>query len=740
MWFEDQIKQREKNDEQAFSNVCGEIAGSVLGKHKVLSEDKGVITNSVIDEILKYYDIEFDSDDGNVKNSPFSILEEDSPKDPIEELEEKLKQRLEPHGILYRHAKLEKGWEKNAIHPMIGIYEENVIALIPNKIKGYSYKNLKTGEKIKVKGEIANKIERDVICFYEPLPVRKLGFWDLVKFSFKTTSVSDIAQVAFITLIISLINLITPIASNYLFSKIIQSKDVSALISIGITFVCLSLSTIMFSSINSFVNNKIGTKQSVAIDSAMMMRVLSMPAEFYRKFSSGELTKTVNYASALCQNMLTLLLDYSLTFVFSFAQIFVMAMYAPSLIWVVLLILVANVILAFVTFEFQKKQNKKLLVETAKEYGIGYSLIAGIQKIKLAGAEKRAFAKWGTHYAQKAEHTFNPPFILKISGIFSTVFSLAGMLAIYFISYKSQISVANYYSFLSSYGIFSSAVMIALGTGSIIASIKPTLEIIKPILDTVPENGGGKEIVEKLHGRIELDHVSFRYEEGYPNVINNLSLSIKAGEYVAIVGTTGCGKSTLLRLLLGLERPISGSILFDSYDINTVDIRSLRRKIGTVVQNGKLFTGSIYSNIVITAPNVGMEGAWEAARLADVADDIMAMPMGMQTLISEGSGGISGGQRQRILIARALASKPKILIFDEATSALDNVSQKKVSDSIDSLKCTRIVVAHRLSTIKNCDRILVLDQGQIVEEGNYDTLIEKNGLFAKLVERQRLDK
>ena len=216
-------------------------------------------------------------------------------------------------------------------------------------------------------------------------------------------------------------------------------------------------------------------------------------------------------------------------------------------------------------------------------------------------------------------------------------------------------------------------------------------------------------------------------------------MSMKTGSRVAFVGTTGCGKSTLIRLLLGFETPEKGAVYYDGKDLSKLDLPSLRRRIGAVTQDGALFQGDIYSNIVISAPQLTLDEAWAAAELAGIADDIRAMPMGMQTVISEGQGGISGGQKQRLMIARAVAPKPRILLFDEATSALDNKTQKQVSDALDSLDCTRIVVAHRLSTIRHCDRILVLDKGRIVEDGDYETLVAKNGLFAELVARQRLD-
>jgi ABC-type bacteriocin/lantibiotic exporter with double-glycine peptidase domain len=246
-------------------------------------------------------------------------------------------------------------------------------------------------------------------------------------------------------------------------------------------------------------------------------------------------------------------------------------------------------------------------------------------------------------------------------------------------------------------------------------------------------------MVTRLTGAIELNNVTFRYREDMPPVLDNLSLKIRPGQYVAIVGKTGCGKSTLMRVLLGFETPQKGAVYYDGRDLDTIDPRSLRRKMGVVTQDGQLFQGDIFANISISAPQLTLEEAWEAAELAGIADDIRDMPMGMLTMISEGQGGVSGGQKQRIMIARAIAPKPKILIFDEATSALDNVTQRQVSNALDSLKCTRIVIAHRLSTIRNCDRILLIDGGRIVEQGTYRELIDKNGMFADLVARQRLE-
>ena len=294
-------------------------------------------------------------------------------------------------------------------------------------------------------------------------------------------------------------------------------------------------------------------------------------------------------------------------------------------------------------------------------------------------------------------------------------------------------------AFNAAYGQMQAAILAMAAMAGQFAQVGPMLEMVAPILEAEPETAEGRPGVASLSGGIEVSGVSFRYDENAPYVLQDLSFTLRPGEYVALVGKSGCGKSTILRLLLGFEEPERGSVFYGPHDVAKVDLHSLRRHIGTVMQDGKLFMGDIANNITIAAPGAGIDDAWEAAELAGIAEDIRKMPMGMQTIVSEGSGGISGGQRQRIMIARAICGGKRILMFDEATSALDNKTQKHVSDSLDSLKCTRVVVAHRLSTVRHCDRIMVVDGGKIAEEGTYEELVARGGLFAELVERQRLD-
>lgn len=470
-----------------------------------------------------------------------------------------------------------------------------------------------------------------------------------------------------------------------------------------------------------------------------MMRVLSLPADFFKKYSSGELSNRVQYLQILCNQIVSIVMTTGLASAFSLVYIVQIAGFAPALVVPSLVVVLATFLISVIAILMQIRISREQMELASKEQGMSYALISGIQKIRLSGAEKRIFANWGNLYAKESNLLYNPPLFLKINSVITMAITMIGTIVMYYLAVRSHVSVSEYYAFNTAYGMVSGAFTTLAGVTLSVAQIKPILEMVKPILDAEPEIAQDKEVVTRLSGGIELNNVTFRYDENMPPVLDNLSLKIRSGQYVAIVGSTGCGKSTLMRIMLGFEKPQKGAVYYDGKDLNRIDLKSLRRKIGVVMQNGRLFNGDIYSNIVISAPELTIDDAWEAADLAGMKEDIENMPMGMYTILSEGMGGISGGQRQRLMIARAIAPKPKILMFDEATSALDNVTQKKVSESLDKLKCTRIVIAHRLSTIRQCDRIVVLDKGHIIEDGNYDELIAQNGFFAELVARQRLD-
>lgn len=725
-WFEEQLKYREESDNFAVADAVDSIAGAVMGKHLRDALSDREIAGSAIEEILKFY---------HCKYKPSELPSN------IKTAEEQIDYRMRPFGIKSRKVELDKGWYHHAVGAMIGTLKEDgsAVALVPGKLTGYRFRDAKTGKWVKLNRKTEKLLDDEALCFYKPLPMKALTVKDLLLFSLEQLSVSDIVLMLLMMGGSAALGLLSPMFTKWLFSDVLESGRGDVLLALAAFMICYSICRLCFSAFQSLINSRIGIKQNIAVQAAVMNRIMSLPPTFFKKYASGELSSRSSYVQSLCSTIFNTVGMTGLSSLFSFIYIGQIFTFAPSLVIPSIVVTLTTIALSLITTYAQMKISREKMELSSKTSGLTYSTITGIQKVKLAGAEKRMFARWAKYYAREAQLEYNPPAFLKLSGMITLAVSLVGTLVLYAIAVRNNVSVSDYYAFNSAYGMVASAFTAISGIAITVANIRPTLEMAKPIMEAEPEMQDGKEIITKLSGSIELNHVTFRYDDSMPNVIDDLSLKVKPGEYLAIVGATGCGKSTLMRLLLGFEKPQKGSIFYDRKDISHVDLESLRKKIGSVMQDGKLFLGDIYSNIVISAPQLTLDDAWKAAEIASIADDIRKLPMGMNTLISEGQGGISGGQKQRLMIARAVAPGPKVLMFDEATSALDNLTQKHVSDAIDSLKCTRIVIAHRLSTIRHADRIIFLKDGKIVEDGTYDELIAAEGFFAELVERQRLD-
>ena len=721
-WFDEQIRQRKRMDDELFRDSYDNIAHRVLGEPVKRKDLKTNIKNA-IDEIFYYYNyprIEV----------PHGISE---PLDQIEYAANSV-------GMMKANIKLEGKWFTDCFGPIICFFKEDnmPIALFPQGFGKYFYYDPDTGKKTRVGKKQTLLFKDEAVAFYEPLPLKPLGIPDLIGFMKRRLTAFDYLSVAVLSLALVLVTMILPYASQMLTGTVLDTKDYGLFWALVVTIIVTIFFTSAFDALNNAVIARIKWKVTIPVEQAVMQRILTLPAPFFRKYSAGELSSRSSSVNEICEIIIEDFFSLGFSSIFSLVYMVQIFKFAPKLVVPSLVIMLLTVLFSTISILMQVGISKRRMELLAKESGLTFAIINGIQKIKLAGAEKRIFAKWANQYAEGAALQYNPPFFLKISGVINTAISLIGTVVLYGLAINSGVSTSEYFAFNIAYATMFAAFS-ALSMASLsVAKIKPVLDMAEPILKAEPEKTLRKDIATRISGGIEMNGVYFRYNEQAPYILENFSVKIKAGEYVAIVGKTGCGKSTLVRLLLGFEKPEKGAVFYDGKDLERIDLKSLRRKIGSVIQDGKLFYGDIFHNIAIASEKLTQDEAWEAAELAGIADDIKAMPMGMHTIIAEGQGGISGGQKQRILIARAVASKPKILIFDEATSALDNITQRQISEALDGLKCTRIVIAHRLSTIKNCDRILVMDGGKIVEQGTYDELIANKGYFSELVERQQL--
>ncbi len=724
-WLESQIETRSKLDAESLEHAYAELANSVSSAR--------VASASVIDDVEQV--------DGAVK-ACLAHIGVDPGKVPegVADVDERIDWLCRPTGTMRRNVHLAKGWHTRAFGSMLGYLDTGeAVALLPRGSIGYNCLEPGTGKKVKVTQEVAERIAPEAVLFYHPLPAKSLKVRDLLAFIFHVFDRGDYLLVALAALAVTLVGLAPAWANELAFGVVAPSGQVQLILPIAALLLGVAVSTALISACRNLIMQRVSMKLDVVTEAATFARVLALPSSFFKEYSSGDLASRVSTVTALTQQLASMLLGSGLSAILSLVYIFQIGAYAPSLALPALAIAVVQAVLTAVATQLTVSFAKETMEASAKLSGLVTALLNGIQKIKLAGAEDRAFAKWAHGYAEYARPAYNrPALVLALPAIVGVV-GLLGNIAIYYLAAVSKVPVASYMAFNVAYGQVTAAIMALAGIANQVAQINPMLDMVAPILEAVPETSDDKPSVESLTGGIEVSGVSFRYGENQPYVLQDLSFKVRPGEYVAFVGASGCGKSTIMRLLLGFEKPERGSIFYGPYDVTKVDLRSLRQHIGVVMQDGKLFMGDISSNITISTPMATLDDAWEAAEIAGIADDIRKMPMGMQTIVTEGGGGVSGGQRQRLMIARAVCGKRRILMLDEATSALDNKTQKHVADSLETLKCTRIVVAHRLSTVRHCDRIMVVDGGKIAEEGTYDELIEHKGLFADLVARQRLE-
>ncbi len=724
-WFEEQIKKRKESDQTELENAFVQAAGIVYGQRTAEELlDDSIITERAIDEILKYYHLK-----------PVEIPEK------ITETREQLDYCLRHYGVMKRRVILDEEWYREAYGVLLTKDKENgePVVLLPDGFGIHYHFKDRSGNLIKVGRKTAVLFEKEAYCFYKPLPHGKLNAKDFMLYIKDCMRAKDWLYIAVCVMIMTAIGLLVPQAVRVLTSDVTDSGSISLLLSLGVCLLCTVLSVQFIMTVTGALIRKIKQKTSLTVHSALMMRILNLPSSFFESLNPGELAGCSSAIDELCELLIGATAGTGLTAIVSLVYIIQIFHITSPLGFPALMILLITIVFGLISAVIHSKVSDRQIELGAKEAKTRYNVINGIQKIRLSGAEKRFFTKWLNEYTESRRLTYSPPFMIRLNSIITLAISLLSNIVLFYHASEHCIGQADYIAFTAAFSAVLGSVRVMTDSFLSVGKINSTLRMLGVFLQAEPETTGNRQVVTEMSGGIELSNVYFRYSASSPYILQNISLKIRPKEYIAVVGRTGCGKSTLIKILLGLRIPERGAVYYDGKDLKSLDLSTLRSRIGTVMQNGQLFQGDIFSNITISAPNATVDDAWAAAETVGIADDIRAMPMGMNTLVSAGQGGISGGQKQRILIARAIVSKPKILIFDEATSALDNISQKQVSDALDKMGCTRIVIAHRLSTIRHCDRILVLDNGGIAEDGGYEQLIQKDGIFAELVRRQRSD-
>ena len=643
--------------------------------------------------------------------------------------------------IRFRSIILQGEWWNKDNGAMLGFLgeERKPVAILPVAPDRYELLDPASGDRTPIQRELAFQLNPRAFMFYRPLPFRRLGIKDILRFGLEGTWKRDLIFLTLLGIGGGLLGMTLPIISGILFDTVIPQGEREYLWQIAVFLFAGILSGVSLQVVRSFVMMRLETRMDTDIQAAIWDRLISLPVGFFKDYSAGELSMKAMSINKIKKALSGTAITAILTGLFSIFNLVLLFYYSARLAVIAVLIIVISVAVA-AYLGYRKVRHEGVITnQSNKLSGFVLQLMEGIPKLKIAGAESRAFYLWSKKFSGIRKVSLKSVTISNLIDSYNNVLPVLSSAIIFFFyvgSTKENLSAGRFIAFNAAFVSFFTTMVTLSATLIEALAILPLCRSISPILKALPEYDEEKLDPGELNGQIEVSNISFRYKEGMPLVIKNASFQINPGEYVAIVGPSGCGKSTMLRILLGFEKPEAGCIYYDGQDIDKVDIRGIRRQIGVVLQNGKLLPGDIFTNIVGSNPQLTIDDAWEAARASGLEEDINNMPMGMHTVISEGTSTLSGGQRQRLLIARAIVNKPRIVFFDEATSALDNKTQKIVSDSLDKIRATRIVIAHRLSTIINCDRIIVMDKGHIIEYGSYEELISRKGVFYEMAQRQ----
>ena len=645
--------------------------------------------------------------------------------------------------LRFRVVALKGKWWTDAIQPLVAFrnQDKSPVALLPSRRRGYELFDPLDSKTITVNAEVALSLNGFAYAFCPPLPDVSLRVPTLFAYGLQGTK-RELLTILLMGIGSGFLSLIVPIATGILFNSIIPGAQKNELLPMALFLLMAALVTAAFSLTRGLASLRLEGKLGSRLQAALWDRLLRLPAPFFRMFSSGDLADRSLAIEQIIQVLTGSTLSTILSGAFSFFSFLLLFYYSWQLALVAACLTLFALAACAVSSYLQLQYQRALLELRGKISGMLLGFIDVIGKLRVSGSEPRVFAVWAREFAAQKTLSIRARRVSNALEVFNSAFPVVSLAVIFGFATRlmadpffHSLSTGSFLAFMVAFMQFQTATLQLTSTVEAVIGIVPLYERAAPIFRAMPEVRTASKHPGVLTGRIEINHLHFRYPNATPMVLRDVSISVKSGQFVAIVGHSGSGKSTLLRLLLGFEKPESGVIYFDGQDLAGLDIEAVRQQMGVVIQSARLVKGSLFENIVGSAP-LTFGDAWEAARLAGLEEDIRQMPMGMHTLVAEGGANFSGGQRQRLLIARAIAKRPRIFVLDEATSALDNITQAKVAHSLGGLQATRIVVAHRLSTIINADCIFVMEKGMVTQCGSYEKLLKEEGLFRDLAMRQ----
>lgn len=644
---------------------------------------------------------------------------------------------VEGAGWRARRVELEKDFATWTARPVLAVRREDQVPVVLY-LRGNGSRwcePSRSPELLPLTEDVAAGLESSAWCFYETFPAdakKRCSLWRFVL----ARSRSMFVLVLIVGVISALVSMATPVATEYITGSIIPTGNLPELWQLGCLLLVLTVCQICFSVVPAVLMLIFASRQYERFQAAIYDHILRIPVNKLRLCDSGDVTQRILSASQMQDRFFRVLSQQFLNSLFSLVSLGLMFWYSRSLAtWGTVLVLIYGVV-HYILSRRNMRPLRAYAAATGRMSGMLKQFFDGMGKIRAAGAEERILSRLTDDFSEKVRQNYIGDRNSAIQELVATAFPLVISMGFYGMAgglWGTAVALPVFMAFMAAFQNFQNGVLgVASGLWSLQA-LKPELDRLRPLLEAEPEDAAHRLPPGRLTGKVEVRNLHFRYTEDSPLVLRDVSFHADPGEFIAIVGPSGAGKSSLVRLLLGFEEPETGAVYFSDKDLAHLQLRSVRRQMGVIMQNSRLMAGSILENITVGTEYTA-EDAWLALAQAAFAEEVAAMPMGIYTLVNPET--VSGGQQQRILLARALVGKPSLLIMDESTSALDNFSQDAIRRNLEAMNVTRIAIAHRLSTIAHADRIYVLEQGRVVQVGTYAELAAQPGVFRRLIERQ----